>query len=122
MSQRSDWQRPAGSGIEFDVLKALRQRGVSPLVQQFPLTLPNGIVIHPDGADPESRWAVEVDHVTWHGGRFDAQRDKSRDRNARRIVWQVDRVTDLELKSNFSAAITDLYELWLLRRAESNAA
>ena len=57
----------------------------------------------PDGADPEAKWAVEVDHVTWHGGRFDAQRDKGRDRNARRIGWQVDRVTDQELDDGFRA-------------------
>ena len=115
LSQRSVWQRPAGSGIELDVINALRRRGVNPLVQQFALRLPNGMVIHPDGADPVARWAVEVDHVTWHGGRFDAQRDKGRDRNARRIGWQVDRVTDLELKANFRAAIDELYELWLFR-------
>ena len=122
LSLRSGWQRPAGSGLELDVINALRRRGISPLVQQFPLRLPNGIVIHPDGADPISRWAVEVDHVTWHGGRFDAQRDKGRDRNARRIGWQVDRVTDLELSANFNGAIAELYELWLLRRAEQRVA
>ncbi len=115
LSQRSTWQRPAGSGIELDVINALRRRGVDPLVQQYALRLPNGMVIHPDGADPVAQWAVEVDHVTWHGGRFDAQRDKGRDRNARRIGWQVDRVTDLELKENFAVAIEELYELWLLR-------
>ena len=68
---------------------------------------------------PSARWAVEVDHVTWHGGRFDAQRDKSRDRNARRIGWQVDRVTDLELEGRTSTVRSmSSYELWLLRRAE----
>jgi hypothetical protein len=122
MSQRSDWQRPAGSGIELDVIQALRGRGVGPLVQQFALKLPNGIVIHPDAADPAARWAVEVDHVTWHGGRFETQRDKSRDRNARRMGWQVDRVTDLELKQDFRGSIDELHDLWLLRRSELNVA
>jgi hypothetical protein len=115
MSQRSDWQRPAGSGLELRVLKALEDRGVGPLVRQFPLRLRTGAVIHPDGADPSAKWAVEVDHVTWHGGRFDAQRDKGRDRNARRIGWQVDRVTDQELSSNFDRAIDELVELWHMR-------
>jgi Transcriptional regulator, AbiEi antitoxin len=122
MTQRSDWQRPAGSGLELRVLKALESRGVGPLVRQFALRLPNGTVIHPDGADPDAKWAVEVDHVTWHGGRFDAQRDKGRDRNARRIGWQVERVTDQELSTNFGAAIDELVELWTIRSTGRSAA
>lgn len=118
MSRRSDWQRPAGSGLELRVLQALEARGVGPLVRQHPLVLPNGVTIHPDGADPSVRWAVEVDHVTWHGGRFDAQRDKGRDRGCRRIAWQVDRVTDQELADDFDGAIDELVELYLLRCRE----
>ncbi len=118
MSSRSDWQRPAGSGNELDVFKALAARGVGPLVRQHALKLPNRVTIHPDVAVPDIRWAVEVDHVTWHGGRFDAQADKARDRLARRIRWQVDRVTDLELKESFAATIDDLVELFHLRQAE----
>lgn len=118
MSTRQDWQRPAGSGDELDVFTALSEHGVGPLVRQHPLRLPNGVVIHPDVAVPEIRWAVEVDHITWHGGRFDAQADKSRDRQARRIGWQVDRVSDLELKESFDAVIDDLVALFHLRTAE----
>lgn len=122
MSQRSDWQRPVGSGLELRVLDALERRGVGPLIRQYPLRLRTGAVIHTDGADPVARWAVEVDHVTWHGGRFDAQRDKGRDRNARRIGWQVDRVTDQELAENFDGAIAELADLWHLRRTEQRMA
>jgi len=122
MSKRGDWQRPAGSALERRVLQALERRGVGPLVRQFELRLPNGTSIHPDGAVPPIKWAVEVDHVTWHGGRFDAQRDKGRDRNARRIGWQVDRVTDQECASDFDSAIDELVELFHLRRAELRAA
>lgn len=122
MSSRSVWQRPAGSGLELRVLKALEEAGIPPLVRQHPLHLPNGLTIHPDGADPTIRWAVEVDHVTWHGGRFDAQRDKGRDRAARRIRWQIDRVTDLELREDFRRTIADLVALYHLRRGEHAAA
>jgi very-short-patch-repair endonuclease len=117
MSQRADWQRPAGSGLEVDVFRALHERGVAPLVRQHPLRLRNGVVIHPDIAVPPIRWAVEIDHVTWHGGRFEAQRDKARDRHARRIGWQVDRVTDQELRASFHASISELCELFHLRCA-----
>lgn len=115
MSRRADWQRPAGSGIELRVLRALESRGIV-LVRQFPLTLGNGITIHPDGADPSIRWAIEVDHVTWHGGRLDAQRDKARDRAARLIDWQVERVTDQELTDDFTGVIDELVRLYEQRR------
>jgi hypothetical protein len=121
LSMREGWQRPAGSGLELRVLTALERR-VGPLVRQHPLRLPDGTVIHVDAADPSARWALEIDHVTWHGGRFDAQRDKARDRGARRIDWQVDRVTDLELATDFTAAIDDLAELLRLRRRQIAAA
>ena len=115
LSQRSAWQKPAGSKLELTVLNALRAAGLPELVRQHRLRLPNGVVIHPDGADPAVRWAVEVDHVTWHGGRLDAQRDKSRDRGLRRIGWQVERVTDQELRTSFAAVIAELVDLHRLR-------
>ncbi|MAT06523.1 MAG: hypothetical protein CL424_15905 [Acidimicrobiaceae bacterium] len=116
LSQREPWQKPAGSGLELKVLKSLEARGVTGIVRQHPIRLPNGIVIHPDGALPDIRWAVEIDHVEWHGGRFDAQRDKGRDRQLRRIRWQVDRVTDQEIRERFAATIDELVELIDLRR------
>ena len=122
MSKRADWQKPAGSGLEVRVLNALEHRGVGPLHRQHPLHLPNGVTIHPDGADPSICWAVEIDHVTWHGGRFETQRDKGRDRNARRIGWQIDRVTDQELRDSFDRSIEELVELYHLRKNESRAA
>lgn len=118
MSQRDDWQRPAGSLLELRVLKALRALGVHGLVQQHPIRLPTGIVIHPDAADPRIRWALEVDHVTWHGGRADAQRDKGRDRGLRRVGWQVERVTDHELSRRFDETIREIAELYWIRRRE----
>ncbi len=121
LSQRPSWQRPAGSGIEVQVLRALETAGVGPLVRQHPIRLPDGVLIHPDGALPDIRWAVEVDHVTWHGGRIDAQRDKGRDRKLRRIGWQVDRVTDIEIREAFDATIAELTELVALRRSELGA-
>ena len=121
MSRRADWQKPAGSGLELRVLRALERLGIV-LVRQHRLDLPNGLTIHPDGADPAIRWALEVDHVTWHGGRFDAQRDKTRDRQARLIGWQVDRVTDQDLAADFTGTIRELVQLHSQRRATIAAA
>ncbi len=114
MSSRAEWQRPADSGLELRVLNALDRAGVGPLVRQHPIRLPNGIWIHPDGADLEARWAVEIDHVTWHGGRLKAQQDKGRDRALRKLGWQVDRVTDRELADDFAGALADLVEMHTL--------
>ena len=115
LSRRSTWQRPAGSKLELRVLRALGRAGLPELVRQHPLRLANGVVVHPDGADPSIRWALEIDHVTWHGGRADAQRDKGRDRNLRRIDWHVDRVTDQELCDDFAGTIAELVELYWMR-------
>lgn len=121
MEARDDWQRPAGSGIELRVLKALERRGIR-LIRQYPLRLADGTTIHPDGADPSIRWAVEIDHVTWHGGRLDAQYDKRRDRAARLVGWQVERVTDQELADDFGAVIDQLIALHRHRTATIAAA
>jgi very-short-patch-repair endonuclease len=121
MSRRADWQKPAGSGLELRVLQALERRGIV-LVRQHPITLADGRVIHPDGADPSIRWALEVDHATWHAGRQEAQRDKVRDRELRRVGWQVDRVTDYELDDDFEGTIDELVALREQRRRSFIAA
>lgn len=41
-----------------------------------------------------------------------------RDRQLRRIRWQVDRVTDVELADGFNATIDELVDLVELRRRE----
>ena len=121
LSQREAWQKPAGSGLETKVLRALERRGVRGLVRQHPIRLANGTVIHPDAALPGLRWALEIDHVTWHGGRLDAQRDKGRDRALRRIGWQVDRVTDIEIRESFDATIAEVMDLIDVRRSHPAA-
>jgi very-short-patch-repair endonuclease len=121
MSRRSDWQKPAGSGLELRVLRALEDRGIE-LVRQYALTLPGGQIIHPDGVDVEIKWALEVDHASWHAGRQESQRDKVRDRGLRRIGWQTDRVTDHELDDDFAGTIDELVEIHRHRRAAFTAA
>ncbi len=115
LSTRAAWQRPAQSDLELQVLLALQRRGIE-LVRQQSLLLRNGIRIHFDGADPAIRWALEVDHVTWHGGRFEDARDTGRDRQARLCGWQVERVTDAALALDFDGEIDILAELHRHRR------
>lgn len=120
MEARVDWQRPADSGLELKVLKALARRGLD-LVRQHPVELPDGTTIHLDGADPALRWGIEIDHVTWHGGRLDTQRDKRRDRQARLVGWQIERVTDQEVTDDLRGVLDELIRLHAHRRAHGAA-
>lgn len=115
LSSRGSWQRPAGSDLELRVLRGLEERGIR-LVRQHPLVTRLGL-IHLDGADPRIGWGLEVDHVTWHGGRFDAQYDKARDRAARAVGWEVERVTDGELGAGFDSTLDELAESYHRRAA-----
>lgn len=120
LDRRAVWQRPADSDLELRVLLALEARGVS-LVRQFELRLRDGSVIHLDGADPLLRWGLEVDHVTWHGGRFDAQRDKARDRQAGLLGWRVERVTDADVAAGLDVVVDELAELHAMRSMSATA-
>lgn len=115
IQSRPAWMKPADSDLEVQLFDALRRRGVVGLVRQHAIVL-DGVTVHPDLAVPELRWAVEVDHVTWHGGRVDAQRDKQRDRGLRRIDWQVDRVTDAEIRDDLASVTDELLDIYRQRR------
>jgi very-short-patch-repair endonuclease len=97
---------------------ALRRRGVTGMVRQQRLELPGGWAIHADVAVPELRWAIPVDHVTWHGGRVDAQRDKENDRQAAILGWLVSRVTDDDVATRLAAVTDELLQLWARRRLD----
>jgi len=108
IQSRPMWLKPADSHLEVQLFDALRRAGVRGMVRQYDLRLADGVVIHPDIAVPELCWAIEVDHVTWHGGRAAAQNDKSRDRRIRQVGWHVDRVTDTEIATRRSSVVAEL--------------
>jgi hypothetical protein len=98
----------ADSHLEVVLFDALREAGVDGLVRQFPVVLPGAIEIHADVAVPSLRWLIPIDHVWWHGGRLDAQRDKQTDRRARMEGWHVDRVTDDDIEHHLDALVVEL--------------
>jgi hypothetical protein len=114
LAKRPAFAKPKNSDLEVKVLRAHSERGVV-LIPQFELTLPDGSKVHPDGADPTRRFGVEVDHVTWHGGRVDSQYDKWRDRQTTRLGWVVPRVTDEELRTRFNGTISELIDMYHVR-------
>lgn len=107
LARRPNWAKPMGSNDEVRLLRALRRRGVD-LIPQFEITVSGGVRIHVDGADPQRRFAVEIDHVTWHGGRADSQYDKWRDRQLGARGWYVARVTDDDVGRRLSETVDEL--------------
>ena len=79
------------------------------------IDLGGGRWLHLDGADRERRFGVEVDHVTWHGGRLATQQDKWRDRQVMRLGWVVARVTDEDIEQRLNATVAELCEIHRLR-------
>jgi very-short-patch-repair endonuclease len=117
MESRPKFAKPADSHLEVVLHDALRRAGVRGLVGQYRLDLPGGWAIHADYAIPALRWAIAVDHRTWHGGAISGTRDKQNDRMATRIGWTVSRVGDLEITEQLDSTVADLVEIYdLLRR------
>jgi hypothetical protein len=116
LNSRPAWLKPVDSDLELRVADALVARGLPVPVRQHPLRLSNADTIHPDLAWPDLRWAIEVDHVTWHGGAVATMDDHARDRQLRLIGWEVERVTDREIKDRFPEVVRDLARLYQLRR------
>jgi hypothetical protein len=112
---RPAWNKPKDSGLEVQLFRALAEHGVL-LEPQVSIDVGGGRTLHLDGADRVRRFGVEVDHVTWHGGRLAAQRDKWRDRQLLRIDWVVARVTDEDLQQRFTSTVADLVEIHRVRR------
>jgi len=81
--------RPAQSGLELDVLDALRRAGLPEPVRQHPLTLRSGEMIHVDLAWPAIRLGVEPGHSWWHGGDLGQRADQARDRACDEIGWRI---------------------------------
>lgn len=115
LDSRSTWLRPADSDLELRVWRAMRAAGVE-LDRQVPVILDSGRSVRLDLADPTIRFAVEIDHVTWHGGRLDAQADKRRDRELIRIGWTVARVTDEDVRDRLAETVDELTSIVVSRR------
>ena len=116
LAKRPAWAKPKDSDLEVELLRALSDRGVV-LVPQFELELPDGSVVHLDGGDSGRRFGVEVDHVTWHGGRVSRVYDKWRDRQTDRLGWVIPRVPDEELRDHWVMTLNDLVEIYATRKA-----
>lgn len=116
---RPDWLRPVDSDLELRVWRALRGAGFE-LARQVVVPLDGGHLARWDLADPLLRVGIEIDHVTWHGGRLDVQADKRRDRAMLRMGWTTVRVSDDDVTQRFPETISDLVAI--LTRCKDEAA
>jgi very-short-patch-repair endonuclease len=108
LQSRPGFAKPVGSDLELRVEQAIVAAGLPRPERQHPITLPDGSIVHPDFFWPVEREALEIDHVTWHGGKLDLTYDKRRDRQLRRVGVHVTRVTDDDVRRDLPGIIADL--------------
>ena len=118
---RSPERRPVDSDGELVLERALMAAGLPRPVRQHTLRIPGGVTIHPDLAWPDVRLAVEFDHATWHSGVAASLDDRSRDRGLRAISWDVERVSDRELRDRRQSVVTEIARIYHHRLATLTA-
>ncbi len=111
-ARRDVWRRPVQSDLELRLCRALERAGIGPLVRQIPIRLPDGATIHADLAVPDRNFLIEVDHVTWHGGRLDNMYDRWRDRQCHRLGWHTEQVSDDDITRRMRATVAELVEVF----------
>jgi very-short-patch-repair endonuclease len=119
LQSRPSWLKPVGSDLELRFERAIIAAGLPRPLRQHLITLLGGERIHPDFYWPDAARVVEVDHVTWHGGRLDLTYDKQRDRRLeRQLGIRTTRVTDSEIRDDLRGLIDDLGVM--LRRSRAS--
>ena len=118
LTARDPAHRPVESDYELRLERALRRRGFPRLARQCRLEIAPGRVIHPDFGLPEIGFFVEVDHLTWHGGRLATDYDCQRDLEIEALGHHVARVTDVAIDRHLDATVEALWTIYqrLLRR------
>lgn len=108
LASRPAWRKPVDSHDELLLEHALMRAGLPRPVRQHPVTLRTGKDVHPDLAWPDIRLAVEVDHHSWHTSAAAVAYDKRRDRQVRLVGWDVERVTDEDIRQRLSTTIDEI--------------
>lgn len=116
LAGRPTWQRPARSDHELRLERAMRRRGFPELVREHPIEILPGVIVHPDLGLPADGFYVEVDHLSWHGGRIQTAYDRWRDTKVRKAGFHVERVTDIALDHHLDETVEDLWDLWQRHR------
>lgn len=83
-------------------------------VPQCPVTLPSGIVLHPDLGWPEFRVAVEYDGQ-WHASADQLHRDRRRLNQLTAAGWLVFHVTSERMRRDFAGVLREVREALMAR-------
>jgi hypothetical protein len=118
LASRDAGPTPVRSDYELRLERAMGRRGFPPLVREHGVRIGGGVVIHPDLGLPEDGFFVEVDHLTWHGGRAESGYDRWRDMKMHLLGLHVERVTDIAIDERLDETVNDLWVLWQRRRGE----
>lgn len=108
----------ADSHDEVVLLDALHRAGLTRFVRHPPVSLLDGVVVHPDIGDPAAGFYVEVDHHTWHDPSAAIDNDNHRDQQIRLAGGEVERVTDTAMKANLPGVVANIGRLYALRLAQ----
>ncbi len=117
LGSRDAWRKPVRSDYELRLERAMRRRGFPPLTREHPIDIGGGVIIHPDLGLPGDNFFVEVDHLSWHGGRHEGAYDRRRDTKVRLTGAHVERVTDVAIDHRLDETVEDLWRLWQRLRA-----
>jgi very-short-patch-repair endonuclease len=115
IAARPKEQRPVGSDLELRFERAWNGSGLPRLERQRPLRVTKGPTLHPDFAEPQRRFLIEVDHATFHGGRHDRAKDHWRDRQYRLLGWHCERVTNHDINERLAETVTNLARAYYRR-------
>jgi very-short-patch-repair endonuclease len=108
IESRPAWLKPVDSDLELRVERAIVAAALPRPLRQHPVRLPSGETFRLDFYWPDHLEALEVDHVTWHGGKFDATADKRRDRLMRQLGIHTTRITDDDVRHRLPTVISDI--------------
>ncbi len=108
IESRPAWLKPVDSDLELVVERAILDAGLPRPVRQHEVVLPSAETVRLDFYWPEVREALEVDHVTWHGGKLDLTADKRRDRLLRHLGIHTTRITDDDVRRRLPSIVADL--------------
>lgn len=106
--QKVDEQPVDLSALEYEFLLLTVEHEIAGLVPQFQPPWYDGIRGVVDFADPLKRKIVEIDGRRWHSLTQDMERDRARERMARREGWGLARYGYSEIRHRPLEVVTDL--------------
>ena len=113
LSRREVWRRPVDSDYELRLERAMRAAGFLRSRASIPCGSHRESAVHPDLGIPDDGFFIEVDHLSWHGGRLETAYDRRRDLQLRASTgFHVERVTDVAIDHHLDETVDDLLAVW----------